>query len=163
MNNSRIPGLIFLTLFLAYGYFATAIPLDYFSLRESFNARTLPLIISLCGAVISLLLILAPPTPDEDADGPGNSAGTDHSPLHILPAVLLLLSMSFYGLILDRLGFVVSTLLFLCAGAVILGERRPLQILLASVPLVTGFWILMSLLGISLPSGDWFAFTETAY
>ncbi|MEL6751169.1 MAG: tripartite tricarboxylate transporter TctB family protein, partial [Pseudomonadota bacterium] len=44
---------------------------------------------------------------------------------------------------LRTLGFILSTSLFLIAGFMLLGERRPLWLLAASVPLVVAFWALM--------------------
>ena len=42
------------------------------------------------------------------------------------------------------LGFLLSTSLFLMLGFAILGERRPLTLILAAVPLVVAFWVLMT-------------------
>ena len=42
------------------------------------------------------------------------------------------------------LGFILSTSLFLMLGYALLGERNPLRLILAAVPLVVGFWFLMT-------------------
>jgi putative tricarboxylic transport membrane protein len=64
--------------------------------------------------------------------------------------------MSIYGALFETLGFIVATLLFLVSGYVVLGERRIVAMLLASVPLVLGFWLLMDFLGIYLNAGELF-------
>ena len=70
MNNSKVSGLLFLVLFLAYGYLTRDIPLDFWAQEEPFNARTLPYAISVGGVLVSLLLIVVP---SADTNGtPGN-------------------------------------------------------------------------------------------
>jgi putative tricarboxylic transport membrane protein len=59
--------------------------------------------------------------------------------------------MSVYGLSLRPLGFLLSTSLFLMAGFLLLGERRPTWLIGVAVLVTVGFWALMSLgLGVFL-------------
>ncbi len=70
---------------------------------------------------------------------------------------LLLLTMVAYGATFTWLGFLVSTMLFLGAGYLILGERRLVVIGSASVLVTVGFWLIMTkLLGIYLAPGELF-------
>jgi putative tricarboxylic transport membrane protein len=147
MNNAKISGLFFFCLFLTYGYLATDIPLDFWSEQEAFNARTLPYFIAAFGMIVSLFLVLLP-------SGPTDWKAVTR--LRWSPAILLLLGMSIYGALFETLGFIVATLLFLVSGYVVLGERRIVAMLLASVPLVLGFWLLMDFLGIYLNAGELF-------
>jgi putative tricarboxylic transport membrane protein len=147
MSNAKISGLFFFCLFLAYGYLATDIPLDFWSEQEAFNARTLPYFVAAFGMIVSLFLILLP-------SGPTDWKAVTR--LRWSPAILLLLAMSIYGALFETLGFIVATLLFLVSGYVVLGERRIVAMLLASVPLVLGFWLLMDFLGIYLNAGELF-------
>jgi len=147
MNNSRITGILFLALFSAYAYFIEDIPLDFWSEEELFNARSFPYVIAAAGIFVSLLLIVMP-SPQTD--------WRTWLTLDWLPAVLLLVAMSIYGLVFVYLGFVISTILFLITSYAILGERRGAWMLLASVPLVMGFWLLMDFLGIYLDPGELF-------
>ena len=62
--------------------------------------------------------------------------------------------MVLYGLALEYLGFLLATTAFLIGAYLVLGERRPSVLLLASVPLVVGFWFLVSWLGIYLDPGE---------
>ena len=126
---------------------AGAIPLDFWSEEELFNARSLPCAISAAGIPISLLLIMLP------------SAETHWRAvfeLHWSPALQLLLAMSVYGIVFEYLGFIVATLLFLLAGFAIFGERRPGLMLVAALPLTPGFWLLVEFLGIYLGPGELF-------
>jgi|APSaa5957512535_1039671.scaffolds.fasta_scaffold152169_2 putative tricarboxylic transport membrane protein len=145
MNNSRVIGVTFLLLFSVYGYFTADIPLDFWSEEELFNARSLPYAIAAAGILISFLLIALP--------SPATEWKTWLT-LDWLPAVLLLLTMSLYGLVFEYLGFILSTISFLIISYFILGERRVGWMLVGSVPLVLGFWLLMDFLGIYLEPGE---------
>jgi putative tricarboxylic transport membrane protein len=147
MSNSKVSGLFFLVLFFTYGYLATDIHLDFWSEQEAFNARSLPYLIAVFGMIVSLLLIILP-------SGPTDFKAITR--LRWIPAILLLLAMSIYGALFETLGFIVATMLFLLPSYAVLGERRILAMLLASVPLVLGFWLLMDFLGIYLNPGDLF-------
>ncbi len=150
MNNSRIVALFFLVIFVVYGYLTTSIPLDFWSEEDVFNARSLPYLVSGSGILICALLLLVP------------SPSTDWDALRGLrwgPAILLLIAMSLYGTLIEFLGFIAATLLFLVGSYLILGERRPLAMILASIPLVLGFWWLMHFLGIYLNPGELFSAT----
>ena len=69
-------------------------------------------------------------------------------------AAALCALMVLYGLTITRLGFVVSTILFLAAGFRLLGERRWLLIVTVSALVTLGFWaILTEFLGIYLEPG----------
>ena len=63
--------------------------------------------------------------------------------------------MLLYAGLLEQLGFVLATGLFLCAGFLVLGERRPVRIGLVTVALTAGFYFLMAALEIHLPQGAW--------
>lgn len=147
LTNTRIGGILFLALSLAYGYGATQIQLDFFSRQETFNARSMPQFIAVCGIICSLLMIVLP------------SGRTDWSALvrldWVRPLALVLLMWG-YAASFELLGFPLATLLFLNLAFLTLGERRPLRMLVVSVPLVLGFWLLMDVLGIYLSPGAFF-------
>jgi len=136
---------------MGYGYVATDIPLGFWSEEETFNARTLPYLVAGSGMLVCLLLLLTP------------SPNTDWNALRQLrwrPAALLLISMSLYGATIEFLGFVTATLIFMGTSYLILGERRPVAMMIASIPLVLGFWWLMHFLGIYLSPGELFSATS---
>jgi len=144
INNTRVGGIIFLAFSLVYGYFAGDIPLDFFSRQETFNARSMPLLLAGAGVICSVLMIIVPSKP------------TDWSALLVLdwlrPAALLAVMWA-YASVFEDLGFAISTIAFLIIAFTMLGERRPLRMIAVAVPLVGGFWLLMDQLGIYLAPG----------
>ena len=67
---------------------------------------------------------------------------------------VLFVIMAAYGLAFEWLGFALATVIFLVVTFALLGERRPFIMLAVAVPLVLGFWGLMTLLGIHLSPGE---------
>jgi len=136
LSRTRIGGLAFLLLSLAYGYSATSIALFPGEESEPFSARTLPYFLAALGSALSLLLLLGR---DEDRVEENANADLDWR----LAAGLLVLMIA-YGLALEWLGFLVATTLFLIVGFWMLGERRPRILLAVSVPFTVGFWLLLT-------------------
>ena len=123
MHATRLSGVVFLFLFCAYGLLARDIQLDFWASEELFNARTWPMIVAAGGVLLSVLYILfAERLPRRSED------------LNWIPLLLLLVLMSCYGLALEPLGFILSTTLFLILAYLVLGERRPLWLVLCSLP-----------------------------
>ena len=145
-NRQRLGGLLFLALSIGYGIVAREIELDFFSETELFNARTLPIMLAMAGVVISIALILT--ARDEEAAIPIRS-------LNWRPAITLLAALWAFGLLLEGLGFIIATSIFLSIGFIVMGERRWLRIVATAVPVALGFWVVMSLLDIQLPSSEW--------
>jgi len=137
VSKTRIGGLTFLLLSIAYGYSATAIPLFPGEEAEPVSARTLPYFLAVLGCALSLFLLLF----GRDGDGVDDGANAD---LDWRLAASLLLLMIAYGLALEWLGFLVATTLFLIVGFWMLGERRPKILLAVSVPFTVGFWLLLT-------------------
>lgn len=137
LSKTRVGGLAFLLLSLAYGYSATSIPLFPGEETEPFSARTLPYFLAALGCGLSLFLLLF--GRDGDRADENAIAGMDW-PL----AASLLVLMVAYGLALEWLGFLVATTLFLIIGFRLLGERRPKILLAVSVPFTVGFWLLLT-------------------
>ena len=145
MNNKRVVGLLFLLLSAAYIYYTGDITLDFWSEEELFNARTLPYAIGYCGVFFSVLLIVLP---SEEFDW------QQFRGLNYLPAFALLVCISAYGYLIEKLGFIVCSSLFLFVGNYLLGERKWLRMLITSLGMSLGFWLLMDQLGIYLARGD---------
>ena len=141
MLSSRLPGFIFLCLFLGYGYFAQQIQLDFWAAEESVTARTFPLLIAAGGSIVSLLYCLFPVSLQVQLNG--ERART----------LILLMIVTGYTLALEPLGFLFSTTLLLALGSIVLGEAR--WRILAGVSILTplGIYVLMQSLGIHLPQG----------
>ena len=133
LTKNRIGGVLLLAFCGAYAWLIQDIRLLPFQRAASFNARTMPEVLAMLGIGLSLWCILVPGTGERP-----QLRGLDW------PRGLAFLGlMSAYGLLLRPLGFLLSTSLFLIAGYLLLGERRPFWLLIASVPLVVAFWALM--------------------
>lgn len=146
MSRDRVGALILLAFSLAYGALARQIELFPGSEYELFTARTMPFGLAVAGTVVSFLMLVLPARAAEP--------GLPLRWLRWLPVAGLCLLMLLYGAIITRLGFVVSTTLFLCGGILLLGERRWYAVLGLSLPIALLFWaILTQLLGIYLEPG----------
>jgi putative tricarboxylic transport membrane protein len=133
LNRDRIGALIMLTFSVGYGALAFQIPLLPFQRNSAFTAQTLPFALSVLGIALSLALLLKP------SDGRTDTTGFKWGLGAAICVVMVL-----YGLTVRPLGFLIATSAFLITCMLILGERRWLLILGASVPLVVAFWFLMA-------------------
>ncbi len=134
LTNDRIGGLLLLAFSLAYGLLTFDIPLLPFQAQAAFTARTMPEALSVLGIVLSLTMIVKPSS-DARPEIAGFLWGR---------GAIICLVMVIYGLTVRPGGFLLSTSLFLIAGILILGERRWWIVLVASVPVVVFFWVLMT-------------------
>lgn len=134
LTNDRIGGLLLLAFSLAYGLLTFDIPLLPFQAQAAFTARTMPEALSVLGIVLSLTMIVKPSS-DARPEVAGFLWGR---------GAIICLVMVIYGLTVRPGGFLISTSLFLIAGILILGERRWWIVLVASVPVVVFFWVLMT-------------------
>lgn len=150
LNRDATAALGFLAFSVAYGWQATGIDMFPGQEGEAFTPQTFPLALALVGGLLALAQAVK--SLREPAMEGGSWAGYDW------PRVgLLLLSMVAYGATFIGLGFIASTTLFLVIGYLILGERRPLVIGVASAGLTVAFWAIMTkLLGLYLAPGELF-------
>ena len=130
-------------LFLGYGYLSQDIQLDFWSAEEIFTARTFPVIIAVGGVLLSVLLILN----GKKVVLPGLDEIT------LGPLLLLVIIMLVFTVVIDELGFIVSGVLLLMLGSLALGERRWHLLIVASVPVVLGLYLLLTALDIHLEPG----------
>ena len=151
LTKDRIGGLFFLAVSIAYGALAFDIRQMPFGAAEVFTPRTMPFGLALLGIAISTAIILKPAPGDKAAPLPWASFAWHR-------VALLALDMIAYAFLITRVGFMASTTLFLIVGYLILGERRPWMLLVASLPVAIVFWLLLDkLLGIYLGPflGQW--------
>ena len=134
LSKDRIGGILLLIFCIAYGLMSQQIRLLPFQANAAFTARTAPEVLSIIGIMLSILIIVFPANKDQL-----KLAGYNW-----LVCGLFLALMSIYGISIRPLGFILSTSLFLILGFVLLGERRPITLLLVAVPLVVLFWLLMT-------------------
>ena len=145
MSQNKIGALIFLALSIFYGYLASQIP-DATGLEGPVKPATLPLLLSISGVTVSILILLLP------SQEVKVSLVLDRN--NLFRVVGLLVSMVIYGLTLSILGFFLATVLFLITGFWVMGIRE--QKVLFSLPVIvaTFFWLVLTkILGIHLDSG----------
>ncbi|MBO6603138.1 tripartite tricarboxylate transporter TctB family protein [Boseongicola sp. H5] len=134
LSKDRIGGVLLLLFCLIYAWLSQDIRLLPFQERAAFHARTMPEILSILGIGLALWTIILP----------GKSERPELGGADWLKAGLFLVLMSAYGFTVRPLGFILSTSLFLMIGYALLGERKVVPLVLASVPLVVAFWVLMT-------------------
>ncbi len=149
ITKDHIGGLVFLCLSVAYGYYAGQIPMLPGDAFEPFNAQTLPSALAIIGCVLSLALILSA---RQDPKQRLRLGGYDFALVGLLLVLVVL-----FGIALEWLGFLLSTILFLIGGYWLLGERRLKTLLIASIPFALFIWFSLSqLLDIYLAPGRLF-------
>lgn len=134
LTKDRIGALLLLAFCSAYWALATEIRMLPFQANQAFNAQTMPLALGAMGVGLSLAIFISP--------GSGERPTLSGFRWGLAGAMLAL--MVFYGLTIRPLGFLTSTTLFLIGGYMVLGERNPITLILASVPIVVAFWALMT-------------------
>jgi putative tricarboxylic transport membrane protein len=141
VHAERLAALLILLFSLAYFLLAFTIKLPPSSDDSPFSARTFPLALGPLGMALSIALLIRPPAGAEVGRGLswGRASG-------------LMALMALYALAINRLGFVVTSALFLACGFYVLGERRAKVLLPVAIITALGFWIMFTLLNVQL---DW--------
>ena len=141
MSRNRFGAVIILGFSIAYGIIALHFPVPPV-FNDSASPSSLPISLSVAGIILLF--------PTESV-----TATPKLTPKSILRVSLLLLLMVSYGLAIEILGFLVSTVLFLGIGFWIMGERKLKVILLIATVTAFTFWLsLTQFLKIYLDSGS---------
>jgi len=153
MALDRWIALIILMICLAYGYaafFTMDATLPPFMQRNPVWPSTFPKILSVIGALVALSVVLGL----EKDTGGGKEPDIDFTRLgdcKISQALFLLGLMVAYALCLRPEGFLGSTMFFLIAGSIVLGERRWFIMIPVAAFASGGIWYLVQeVLGIFL-------------
>ena len=134
ISPTKFISLLFLV--LSVFYLDTAYNIQVFAFDENapFNARTFPIYLGYAGMFFSGLKIILP----------------DQKPIEVDPkylefkkTILLVLTMIVYGATILKVGFFLSTSLFLVFSYYFLGERRWKYIIIFSFPFVAIFMYLL--------------------
>jgi len=133
-SKDRIGGILLLIFCITYAILSQQIVLLPIQAKSAFTARTLPEVLSVLGIILSVLVILFP----------GSNERPKLAGFKWFTAAVFLALMSAYGFSVRPLGFLLSTSLFLIGGFALLGERSPIKLLAVALPLVVGFWLLMT-------------------
>ena len=134
INTTKIISLLFF-IFSAF-YLYTAYQIQVFSFDENapFNARTFPIYLGYSGLFFSGLKLILPDP---------NSIKVDHKNLEYKKTAILVFVSIIYGFTILKVGYFLTTSLFLIASYYFLGERRWVLMFLLSFPFVAMFMYLL--------------------
>lgn len=129
LSEQRIVSLVFLGLATAYTVLAGDIQLYPGDEFEKINAQTFPKAIGYALIVLSVIHLFMPHSAEK----------VSWRRFDWVKVLGLLGLMVLYGFTIKSVGFLLSTTGFLVLGFLLLGERRPLILFVASFPLAAGF------------------------
>ena len=134
INSVKIISLLFFILSAFYLYTAHQIQVFSFDENAPFNAKTFPIYLGYVGMFFSGLKLVLPDQKPVEVDA---------RYLEFKKTILLVLAVIFYGVTILKVGFFLSTSLFLVFSYYFLGERRWRLILIFSFPFVAIFMYLL--------------------
>ena len=134
INSTKIISLLFFVLSSFYLYTAHQIQVFSFDENAPFNAKTFPIYLGYAGMFFSGLKLVLPDQKPVEVDA---------RYLEFKKTILLVLAVIFYGVTILKVGFFLSTSLFLVFSYYFLGERRWRLILIFSFPFVAIFMYLL--------------------
>ena len=134
INSIKIISLLFFILSASYLYTAHQIQVFSFDENAPFNAKTFPIYLGYAGMFFSGLKLVLPDQKPVEVDA---------RYLEFKKTILLVLAVIFYGVTILKVGFFLSTSLFLVFSYYFLGERRWKLILIFSFPFVAIFMYLL--------------------
>ena len=134
ISPTKFISLLFLVLSVFYLYTAYNIQVFSFDENAPFNARTFPIYLGYTGIFLSALKILLPEK---------KTVIVNHKHLDYKSISYLIIISIIYGAIILKIGYFISTSLFLIASYYFLGERRWIWMFLLSFPFVAIFMFLL--------------------
>ncbi len=142
ISPTKFISLLFLVLSVFYLYTAYNIQVFAFDENAPFNARTFPIYLGWAGIILSSLKIILP----EKVAIEVNHKHLDYKSITYLIVISLI-----YAAVILKIGYFISTSLFLFASYYFLGERRWGLMFILSFPFVAAFmYLLHGLLNIYL-------------
>ena len=142
ISPTKFISLLFLVLSVFYLYTAFNIQVFTFDENAPFNARTFPIYLGWAGIVLSSLKIVLPEK---------NTIIVNHKHLDYKSITYLVIISLIYAAVILKIGYFISTSLFLFASYYFLGERRWGLMFILSFPFVAAFmYLLHGLLNIYL-------------
>ena len=134
INTTKIISLLFFIFSAFYLYTAYQIQVFAFDENAPFNARTFPIYLGYAGLFFSGLKLILPDP---------NTIKVDHKNLEYKKTGILILIAIIYGATILKVGYFLTTSLFLFASYYFLGERRWKYIVIFSFPFVAIFMYLL--------------------
>ena len=142
ISPTKFISLLFLVLSVFYLYTAYNIQVFAFDENAPFNARTFPIYLGWAGIILSSLKIILPEKITTEVN---------HKHLDYKSIIYLIIISLIYAAIILKIGYFISTSLFLFASYYFLGERRWVLMFILSFPFVAAFmYLLHGLLNIYL-------------
>ena len=150
MTKNAIGSIFFLAFSSFYFFNVFSIKKMPGSQFEVMTASTFPFYLGLGGIIISLLILVLSFVKKD----------TDFLTIEYLrkldfkTTIYFVFAMIFYGFTIRILGFIISTIIFLTIGFLLLKERKIKRILLISVGVSIGFYLLLNnVLGVYIDPG----------
>ena len=144
MSLDRYVAIFFLVISTVYGYAAFNYPLLPFERNMAFLPNTMPMVLGVLGALLSLVILLSPSAADSKQEG-----AIKFERSNLIQAVTLLVAMVLFALALRPLGFILATTLFLVGCSVVLGERKfQLMIPISAFSAFAIWYLVQEVLGI---------------
>jgi len=134
ISTDKIISLLFFILSVFYLYQTYQIQVFSFDEHAPFNAKTFPTFLAYLGMFLSALFIFLPVK---------NPTKVDHKVLDYKSSFYLVLITIVYGFVILKIGFFLSTSLFLFFSYYFLGERRWGWMFILSFPFVAIFMYLL--------------------
>ena len=134
INTTKIISLLFFIFSSFYLYTAYQIQVFSFDENAPFNARTFPIYLGYAGLFFSGLKVILPDS---------KKIKVEHKLLEYKKTAILVLISIIYGATILKVGYFLTTSLFLILSYYFLGERRWLLMFLLSFPFVAAFMYLL--------------------
>ena len=134
ISTDKIISLLFFILSVFYLYQTYQIQVFSFDEHAPFNAKTFPTFLSYLGMFLSVLYLVLPER---------NPSIVNHKVLDYKSCLFLVIITVIYGFVILKVGFFLSTSLFLFFSYYFLGERRWGWMFTLSFPLVALFMYLL--------------------
>ena len=142
ISPTKFISLLFFVLSVFYLYTAYNIQVFAFDENAPFNARTFPIYLGWAGIILSCLKIILPEKVITEVN---------HEHLDYKSIIYLIIISLIYAAVILKIGYFISTSLFLFASYYFLGERRWGLMFILSFPFVAAFmYLLHGLLNIYL-------------
>ena len=134
INTTKIISLLFFIFSAFYLYSAYQIRVFSFDENAPFNAKTFPIYLGYAGLFFSGLKIILPDH---------KNIKVDYKNLEYKKTIILILIAIIYGVTILKVGYFLTTSLFLASSYYALGERRWFLIFILSFPFVAAFMYLL--------------------
>ena len=151
MTKNRIGSLFFLAFSTFYFYRVFSIKKMPGSQFEIMTAATFPFYIAIAGIAISIILLILSFIEKDQA----KLSLQYIKSLDLKTTLYFIIAMFFYGFTMKAWGFIIATAIFLAIGFLILKEKSIKKILIISISVSVGFYLLLNnVMGVYIDAGE---------